>query len=100
MDDMLARISGAVEHDPDAAGYVHMPLEWAPTPDSPCRKLFSEAEIDKQLKALAAKQRSDGGWPISWEAISPAVELEWRGIVTLKALETLKAYGALRPSSS
>ena len=95
MAQVLERIAapGGVENDPDAGGYVHKPLEWAPTPDSPCRKLFADATIDKHLKALAAKQEADGGWPISWDPISPGVELEWRGIVTLLALETLRAYG-------
>ena len=87
-----SRRPGGVEHDPDAAGYVHLPLEWAPSPDSPCRKLFSGAVIEKHLKALAAKQQADGGWPISWDPISPAVELEWRGIATLNALRILKSY--------
>lgn len=95
--EVLDRIAapGGVELDPDAAGYVHLPLEWAPSPDSPCRKLFADSQIDKHLKALAARQLDDGGWPISWDPISPAVELEWRGIRTLEALRTLKAYGAL-----
>ena len=99
MRELLDRIAapGAVELDPDAAGYVHMPLEWAPAPDTPCRKLFSDAVIARHLAALAAKQRADGGWPISWDPISPAVELEWRGIVTIRALRTLKAYGVLAP---
>ena len=99
MRDVLDRIAapGGVEHDPDAAGYVHLPLEWAPSPDSPCRKLFSDAAIDRHLKALAAKQQADGGWPIFWDPISPAVELEWRGIVTIRSLQTLRAYGALAP---
>ncbi|MEI9991224.1 MAG: hypothetical protein WDM86_14405 [Rhizomicrobium sp.] len=93
--DVLGRIAapGAVEHDPDASGYVHMPLEWAPSPDSPCRRLFSDALIGTHLKALAAKQKDDGGWPISWDPISPGVEIEWRGVRTLDALRTLKAYG-------
>jgi hypothetical protein len=92
---VLARIAapGAVALDPDATGYVHMPLEWAPTPQHPCWKLFSEGVIVKHLDALAAKQREDGGWPISWDPISPAVELEWRGVRTVDALRTLKAYG-------
>ncbi|MEJ0041403.1 MAG: hypothetical protein WDM81_04005 [Rhizomicrobium sp.] len=72
-----------------------MPLEWAPSPDSPCRKLFSDSVIATHLKALAAKQKDDGGWPISWDPISPGVEFEWRGIRTLEALRTLKAHGAL-----
>jgi hypothetical protein len=95
MKDVLDRIAApdAVALDPDATGYVHMPLEWAPRPESPCRKLFSEPVISRHLDALAAKQREDGGWPISWDPISPAVELEWRGVRTVDALQTLKAYG-------
>lgn len=97
MREVLGRIAapGGAELDPDAAGYVHLPLEWAPSPDSPCRVLFSDSVIAQHLAALGAKQQSDGGWPISWDPISPAVELEWRGIRTLEALRTLKAYGAL-----
>ena len=78
---VLARIAepGAVELDPDASGYVQMPLAWAPSPDSICRKLFSDAVIAKHLKALAGKQQEDGGWPISWDTVGPGVTLEWRG---------------------
>jgi hypothetical protein len=92
---VLERIAapGAVALDPDAGGYIHMPLEWAPAPQSPCRKLFSDAVIARHLDALAARQKEDGGWPISWGPISPAVEFEWRGIRTVEALRTLKAYG-------
>jgi len=95
MKEVLGRIAApdAVALDPDAPGYVHMPLEWAPTPQHPCRKLFSEAVLARHLDALAAKQRDDGGWPISWDPISSAVEHEWRGIRTIEALRILKAYG-------
>ncbi len=95
MKDVLERIAApdAVALDPDAGGYVHKPLEWAPTPQHPCRKLFSDAVISQHLDAFAATQRADGGWPIFWDPISPAVELEWRGIRTVEALRTLKAYG-------
>ena len=97
MDDVLARIAApdAVALDPDASGYVHMPLEWAPTPQSPCRKLFSDAVIARHLDALAARQKDDGGWPISWDPISTAVGIEWRSIRTVEALRTLKAYRRL-----
>jgi hypothetical protein len=56
--------------------------------------LFDEALLRRHLGALADAQEEDGGWPISWQAISPGVELEWRGAVTIKALRTLEAYGA------
>jgi hypothetical protein len=85
---------GAVEHDPDAQGYIQKPLDWAPTPHSFCRRLFSDDLIARHLKALAARQQDDGGWPISWDTVSPAVTLEWRAMVTLNALATLAAYGA------
>ena len=100
MREVLDRIAapGGVELDPDAVGYVHMPLEWAPTPSAPCRKLFTDTVIATHLKMLAAKQQGDGGWPISWDPIGPGVELEWRGIRTLDALRTLRAYGADRSS--
>lgn len=84
---------GVVALDPDAGGYVHKPLDWAPTPQSTCRPLFSDDVIATHLQALAARQQPDGGWPIWWETISPAVELEWRGRVTIEALRTLQAYG-------
>jgi hypothetical protein len=81
--------------DPQAPGYTFKPLTWAPTPDSICRSLFEDSQIDSHLEALAAQQQEDGGWPISWPAISPACEMEYRGIVTMGALKTLKAYGYL-----
>ena len=90
------RISAAniVSYDPNAAGYVQTPLNWAPTPDRYLRRLFSDEVIQAQLQALAAKQQPDGGWPINWTPVSMAVEYEWRGMRTVAALHTLKAYGA------
>jgi hypothetical protein len=82
--------------DPDTEGYVKMPLDYAPTPQSWCRRLFSDEVIGEHLAALAAHQQPDGGWPISWPAVSPACELEYRAIVTLGALRTLRAYGQLK----
>lgn len=98
--DHLARVAeriragGLIETDPDAEGYVKMPLDWAPEPGSFARSLVSDEVMQRHLEALASKQRDDGGWPISWPTVSPAVELEWRGIVTLQALRTLEAYAA------
>ncbi len=96
----LARLSeiiaapGVVEHDPAAQGYVKKPLDWAPRPGSVCRKLFSDALIAAHLDHLAKQQQEDGGWPIAWDTVSPGVTLEWRGRVTLDALNMLRAYGA------
>jgi hypothetical protein len=85
---------------PAASGYVKTPLEWAPTPTSLCRPLFSDAVIAAHLDHLVDEQADDGGWPISWPALSPAVEAEYRGWVTLQALKTLHAYGRLDARSS
>jgi len=84
-----------VELDPEATGYVKRPLDWAPTPRSWCRRLFDDQVIAAHLDALAACQQPDGGWTISWPPVSPLVELEWRGYVTVDALKTLRAYGSL-----
>jgi hypothetical protein len=81
--------------DAQATGYVRKPLDWAPTPEHPLRKYFSEAEIQANLDAIIAGQQADGGWNITWPAISPGCELEWRGWVTLGSLLTLRANGRL-----
>lgn len=91
---------GVVALDPAAEGYTKGPLDWAPSPHSFCRRLFSDDVIARHLAALAARQQSDGGWPISWPAVSPAGEMEWRGWVTIEALSILRAYGTLDSSQS
>ena len=86
---------GHIAYDPSASGYVFMPLTYASTPQSMSRQLFDGETVERNLAALAGKQQADGGWPIAWPAVSPACELEYRGIVTLNALKTLKAYDYL-----
>jgi hypothetical protein len=88
--------SGLVSFDPDAEGYVQMPLDWAPTPNSFFESMFSREVLATHLEALANRQQEDGGWPIKWETVSPAVETEWRSKVTVDSLRTLSAYGALK----
>src|SRR5579875_286919 len=91
---------GVIAFDPDAEGYVQKPLDWAPTPQSYCRRLFDDETIKKHLDALANQQQADGGWLLSWETISPAVEAEWRGRKTIEVLRTLDAYeGIMRQST-
>jgi len=90
------QIKKHVELDPDASGYVQKPLTWAPDPASLCRALFDDPLIDLHLDMLAAQQQPDGGWQISWPAISPASELEARCVVTINTIKTLKAYDNLK----
>ena len=88
--------SGYIAYDPNASGYVFTPLEFAPSPQSVGRRLFDDTTIQTHLEALSRRQQADGGWPISWPAVSPACELENRGFVTINALKTLKAYDFLK----
>jgi hypothetical protein len=81
----------------DAAdpSYGVTPLDFAPTPDSFWRPLFADAQIEAHLDRLIADQQSDGGWALTWEPPSTTSTLAYRGIVTIHALRTLKAYNRL-----
>jgi hypothetical protein len=76
-----------------APGEHHFAYDYARTPDSLARRWFSDAEMEQALDALAAAQEDDGGWPIRWREWAPGTRLEWRPIVTIEALRTLRAYG-------
>jgi hypothetical protein len=86
---------GLVALDPEAAGEVQTPLDFAPLPGSIARSLFDEATIDAHLDHLAGAQRDDGGWMFNWPAWSPAAEADWRGFLTVDALRVLAANGRL-----
>ena len=87
--------AGVVELDPNATGEVHFPIDFAPWPDVPSRRIFDQQTIDAHLDALEARQQEDGGWRFNWLAWAPAAEAEWRGYVTLGALKVLRANGRL-----
>jgi hypothetical protein len=78
-----------------AEGEFHTPLNYAPRPESPARSWFSEAEMTRALDALAQGQGEDGGWTFNWRDWNTAATCEWRGVVTIEALLTLRAYGRL-----
>jgi hypothetical protein len=71
------------------------PLEFASEPASPARAWFDDATIAAALDTLRHSQQHDGGFVITWAAWHPLAALEWRGIVTLERLNTLRAYGML-----
>lgn len=81
--------------DPNSDEYGLTPLHLAPEPGSPWRSVFDDATIDGHLDRLVSEQMADGGWPITWEPPGAASLLEWRGIETLRALRTLRAYGRI-----
>ena len=76
-------------------GEVLRPLDLAPHPGHAGRRLFADDVIDRELDRLAAGQADDGGWTFTWAAWNPTAAWEWRGIVTIRALRTLRAYGRL-----
>ena len=81
--------------DVPVTGYGLTPLTFAPTPDSYCRRIFSDAQIEAHLKDLESKQEEDGGWPIHWEPPGEMAKWEWRSQWTVSALFTLLAYGRI-----
>ncbi len=97
----LARAQNLIGRAPDgyAAGETHEPHDFAKRPSSLARAWFSDAEIEQSLDALAAAQAPDGGWHPKWAVWTPATGPEWGGIVTLRALATLEAYGRLTSST-
>lgn len=86
-----APASAMFQLDPDPDNYGVTPLHVAPTPGHIARAWFDDAVIDAHLDALAADQQSDGGWPVHWRPPGGAGVWEWRAIVTLDALVTLRA---------
>ncbi|MDR9855286.1 hypothetical protein RJP21_16845 [Paenibacillus sp. VCA1] len=93
--DEWLQVPGTIELDPDASGYVHTVLDWAPSPESYARKWISREDIGRHLDVLIERQQEDGGWDMNFSALSGGNEAEWRGLVTVDRLVTLKAYGRL-----
>jgi hypothetical protein len=78
-----------------SVGEVHHPHQFARRPDSLARAWFSDEEIAASLDLLVSQQMDNGGWPITWAVWTPAIEIEWSGLMTIAALKTLKAYGRI-----
>ncbi|QNA75721.1 hypothetical protein C8250_030975 [Streptomyces sp. So13.3] len=76
-----------------APGEYHFAYDYARGPDSLARQWFTDAELERSLDFLTAEQGEDGGWPMRWRAWAPGTRLEWRPIITIEALRTLRAYG-------
>ncbi|MEU8222177.1 hypothetical protein [Kribbella sp. NPDC048915] len=81
--------------DASDPSYGVTPLQFAPSPDSFWRPLFTDAQLEAHLDRLVADQQDDGGWALTWEPPGPAATLEYRGMVTVGALRTLKAYNRI-----
>jgi len=89
--DGLIRVRGGTEDE------VLRPLDVAPYPDRPARDLFAAEVISADLDRLAALQQDDGGWIVDFQKISPAGALDWRGHVTVRAIDILGRNGHTKP---
>jgi hypothetical protein len=76
------------------------PLVLSPRPECRSRALFTDDQVDIDLDLLEREQQVDGGWTFDWFAWSPGQSVEWRGILTVRALATLATHGRIRPHGS
>jgi hypothetical protein len=94
---LRSSVRHTVESDPKAwKGYCTTPLDVAPTPTSVLASEFTSDEIDANLDHLIASQTSDGSWapPWEWGRYTTAwrqAKSEWKGVLTVRALTTLRA---------
>jgi hypothetical protein len=66
------------------------PLDIAPHAGRPVRALFTSEVIEADLERLAGLQQPDGGWVVEFGSFSPIAALEWRGYMTVRAVEILR----------
>ena len=82
--------SGLLHVRGGAADEKMRPLDFAPYPDRPVRRLFAPETIAAELERLAGAQRDDGGWTVDFRSYSPQATLEWRGYMTVRAVSILR----------
>ena len=98
LDNLFKKLTGELKNanfycaEVPVKSYGLTPLEFAPSPESFCRRIFSDAQIEAHLSELEAHQEADGGWGILWTPPGEYARLEWRAHKTVKALVTLHAY--------
>jgi hypothetical protein len=66
------------------------PLTLSERPDGRSRSLFTDEQIEADLDRLERGQQDDGGWLFDWVGWSPGQSVESRGVVTLRALRSLR----------
>lgn len=91
----LLRPDGSVPVDGGTGDEQLTALTLAPRPEARSRALFTDEQITAGLDELEAAQQDDGGWTFDWAAWAPGQASEWRGLVTLRALQILDANGRL-----
>ncbi len=91
----LLRPDGSVPVKGGTADEKLTALTLSPRPEARSRVLFTDDQIRVGLDELEAAQHDDGGWTFDWAAWAPGQASEWRGLVTLRALQVLHAHGRL-----
>jgi len=86
---------GHVATDPDRDGEGFSPLHYASRPDTIARSLVSAEVMDAYLDKVTQQQDSDGGWRFDFPSWTPITTPEWRGVVTLESLLTLRDNGRI-----
>ncbi|WP_410660725.1 hypothetical protein [Amycolatopsis sp. lyj-112] len=86
-EDGLLAVAGGIE------GETMRPLDFAPDPEGPARKLFKPDVVEADLRRLAGAQHDDGGWRVDYTSYSPAAALEWNGLFTVGTLSLLRENG-------
>ncbi|MCP3798371.1 hypothetical protein NLX83_03775 [Allokutzneria sp. A3M-2-11 16] len=81
--DGRVRVDGGTEDEA-----LH-PLDFSPHSGLPSRSLFTPDVIAADRERLARLQQDDGGWVVDYAKISPAGVLDWRGYITVHAVELL-----------
>ncbi|WP_127930665.1 hypothetical protein [Nonomuraea polychroma] len=99
--DLLKRLGAYIPEDgrvPVEGGTANealRPLDFAPHPGRPVRDLFQPEVIAADLMRLTDGQQDDGGWTVDYARISPAGSLDWRGAITVHAVQILRANGVI-----
>ncbi|HET6290090.1 MAG TPA: hypothetical protein VFG15_25495 [Amycolatopsis sp.] len=86
-DDGVLAVGGGIE------GEAMRPLDFAPEPGGPARKLFRPEVVEADLRRVAGGQHEDGGWRVDYASYSPAAALEWNGLFTVNTLSLLRNNG-------
>lgn len=89
------RPDGSVPVPGGIEGEQVTPLDLSSRPGRRSRALFTDAQIDADLDRIAAGQLDDGGWDFEFLHWSPGQSVEWRGLSTVMALDTLAAHGRI-----
>lgn len=100
LDKLRRAIPHSVALEPgEWGGYGLRPLEVVYHPNSPLSGAIDQALVDANLDYEIDRQDPDGSWAPNWSwdfidaAAWEAAEREWRGVLTLRKLRTLRAYG-------